>query len=120
MEINIEHFKDLLDKELKTLESELLTVGRKNPSNKNDWEAIESNTNDGAAEEGDLAEGMEEFENNKAILGQLETSLNEVKSALEKMKNGKYGLCEMCNKNIEIDRLEANPAARTCKVHMNG
>lgn len=119
MEIDTNHFKELLEKEKKTLESELLTVGRKNPSNKNDWEAVESDTNEGAAEEGDLAEGMEEFENNKAILSQLETSLNEVKSALEKMKTGKYGDCEVCQKQIEIDRLEANPAARTCKEHMN-
>ena len=116
---NTEHFKKLLEKEQKTLEEELSAVGRKNPSNKNDWEATESDLNDGAAEEGDLAEGMEEFENNRGILNQLETGLNDVRSALAKIEAGKYGLCEVCGKEIEVDRLEANPAAKTCKTHMN-
>ena len=62
---------------------------------------------------------MEEYQNNKAILNQLETRLNEVKSALEKIENDKYGICEVSGVPIEIDRLEANPAARTCKAHMN-
>jgi RNA polymerase-binding transcription factor DksA len=116
--IDIKHFKNLLETELKTLESELETVGRKNPTNKEDWEAVEPDTNEGAAEEGDLAEGMEEYENNSAILNQLETRLNEVKSALEKIKDGRYGICDISDHQIEIDRLEANPAARTCKLHM--
>ncbi len=119
MNIDTMHFKNLLEAELKTLEEELSTIGRKNLDNKGDWEPIESNANEGAAEEGDLAEGMEEFENNRGILYQLETRLNEVKLALENIENGKFGLCEVDGAEIELDRLEANPAASTCKAHMN-
>jgi RNA polymerase-binding transcription factor DksA len=36
------------------------------------------------------------------------------------MDSGSYGKCEVCGKAIEADRLEANPAAPTCKEHMNG
>ena len=43
----------------------------------------------------------------------------EIDAALEKMEKGTYGICEVCNKPIEEDRLEANPAAKTCKEHMN-
>lgn len=117
--MNTNHFKNLLETELTTLENELKTVGRKNPDANGDWEAVESDLNEGAVEEGDLAEGMEEYENNKAILNNLETRLNEVKSALNKIENGKYGICEVSGEMIETDRLEANPAARTCKAHMN-
>lgn len=117
--MNTEHFKKLLEDELKTLEDEMVTIARKNPDNKGDWEAIESDTNTNSAEEGDLAEGMEEYETNRAILKQLETRMTEVKVALEKIDNGTYGICEISGKPIEIDRLEANPAAKTCKAHMN-
>ena len=30
-----------------------------------------------------------------------------------------YGICENCKKEIENDRLEVNPAAKTCKECMD-
>jgi len=35
------------------------------------------------------------------------------------MNGGNYGICEVCKKKIEMDRLEVNPAARTCKERMD-
>ncbi len=116
---NIEHFKELLTKECTLLESELGTLGRKNPDKAGDWETIRKDGDD-KAEEGDVAEEIEEYENNNAILGQLEIKLRDVKSALSKIEKGNYGLCEVCGKEIEMDRLEADPSAKTCKAHMNG
>ena len=118
--LDIEHFKKLLEDELKTLEDELKTLGRKNPSNKEDWEAVEPDMNTDSADEEDVAGGIEEYEKNTAILKQLEIQLGEVKSALEKISNGTYGVCEVSGEKIELDRLEADPSARTCKKHMNG
>ena len=66
-----------------------------------------------------MADSIEQYDNNKAILEQLEIRLNEVKRALEKIENGTYGKCEVSGEDIELDRLEANPAAKTCKAHMN-
>ena len=31
---------------------------------------------------------------------------------------GTYGSCEISGEAIEVERLEANPAARTCKAHI--
>lgn len=118
MEINTQHFKELLEKELETLETELSTVGRKNPENAGDWEATEKMDID-TADEDEVADSMTEYENNKGILDQLETRLSEVKSALKKIEDNTYGICEISGQPIESDRLEANPAARTCKAHMN-
>ena len=42
----------------------------------------------------------------------------DIKRALKKIKDDEYGKCELCGEDIEEDRLEANPAARTCKKHM--
>ena len=117
--INTEYFKEKLEAELKTVESELQTVGRKNPSNPLDWEAKEGEMNTDTAEEAEVAEGIEEYENNSAILKQLEIRYNEIKDALAKIDMGTYGICEISGLPIEEDRLEANPAARTCKAHMN-
>ena len=116
--MNIEHLKNLLLKEEKLLESELGTVGRKNPDNPTDWEATESEDID-TAEEAEVASSIEVYENNKGVLNQLEIKLNEVQSALNKIEAGTYGKCETCGSSIEEDRLEVNPSAKTCKAHMN-
>ena len=116
--MNTQHYKELLEKEQENLEKELVTVGRKNPENSGDWEAVEKMDIDTADEE-EVADSMTEYENNKGILEQLEARLNEVKTALKKIEDGTYGICEISGQPIEEDRLEANPAARTCKAHMN-
>lgn len=111
------YFKDLLEREKILLEKELGTLGRKNPDRKGDWEAVEPENGD-ETEEGDLAEGLAEYDDNRNNLAQLEVRLSEVNAALEKIQEGVYGKCETCDKSIEEDRLDANPAATTCKAHM--
>ena len=114
----VEHYKEILEAEAKNLEMELATVGRKNPDNKTDWEATEKMDID-PADDDEVADSIEEYENNKGILNQLEMRLKEVNLALEKIEKGTYGICEVSGEPIEEDRLEANPAAKTCKAHMN-
>ncbi len=120
MTLDTKHFKNALEKELSTLETELSSVGRKNPDNPSDWEATESDNITPDADEADVADSMESYENNRGILNGLEIRLNEVKNALQKIEEGKYGICEVCGEEIEQDRLEANPSSKTCKLHMNG
>jgi len=118
MEKNIEHYKKLLQAEKANLEKELATVGRKNPDNAGDWEATEPAEGIDRADEDEVATGIGEYENNTAILKQLETRLLEVDTALKQIENGAYGTCVVCGAEIEGDRLDANPAAQTCKLHM--
>ena len=118
-EEKLKQFEASLTIELATLEKELLTVGRRNPNNNNDWEPISHDLNTVPADENESADGIEEYESNTAILKQLEIRYNEVLKATEKIKNGNFGICEIGNESIEEDRLEANPSARTCKLHMN-
>jgi DnaK suppressor protein len=51
---------------------------------------------------------------NRALVGQLEETLNEVERALAKLDEGGYGICEGCGKEISEARLEAMPATRHC------
>jgi len=37
--------------------------------------------------------------------------------ALDKIKAGTYGICDVCKKEIDPKRLEANPSAATCVEH---
>jgi sigma-B regulation protein RsbU (phosphoserine phosphatase) len=44
--------------------------------------------------------------------------LDEVDSALERMKAGTYGICETCHDTIEEDRLITDPLIRYCLDHL--
>lgn len=112
------HFKQRLEEEKATLEAGLATVGRPNPSNPNDWEAVPPE-GEREADPNDQAEQMEGYRENAAILTDLEIRYNDVKDALARIENGTYGICEVSGEPIEEDRLEADPAARTNKAHMN-
>lgn len=118
--IDTKYFKTKLEKELKTLETELKSVGHKNPNNPRDWEASSGEVDINASDAADIADNIESYESNTAILKPLETQYNDVKSALEKIKKGTYGICEVGGEPIEPARLEANPAAKTCVAHMKG
>jgi len=115
--INTEQFKSKLEEEQKKLEEELKSVGQKNPTNKNDWEPKPADFKPDMADESEIADSLEEFGSNNAILSTLEFRFNEVKAALGRISNNEYGKCKICDKEIEVARLEANPAAETCIEH---
>lgn len=117
--MNTEQFRARLTEEKAVLEAELATVGRRSATNPNDWEPVPSETEQ-EPDPNDKADQMEDFGNNTAILTDLELRLNDVLAALERIENGTYGTCEVSGQAIEEDRLNADPAARTCKAHMNG
>jgi len=117
-DIDIEYFKEKLEEELSLVEKELSSVGRINPDNKADWEAVPTLMNQDSADQNETADNMEEFENNTAVLKELEIRFNDIKDALKKIEEGTYGTCEVCGEQIEEDRLIANQSARTCKAHM--
>jgi len=114
----IEYFKEKLLKEKALLEEELKTVGRINPDNPLDWEAKRTVLDIDQADRNEVADEIEDFETNTSILTNLEIRYNEVKKALGKIASGTYGICEVSAKEIEMERLEANPAAATCKEHL--
>ena len=114
----IAYFKERLVKEKVLLEEELKTVGQRNPNNPEDWEAKRTALDIDQADRNEVADEIEDFENNTSILMNLETRYNEVKNALERIASGTYGICEVSQDEIEDERLEANPAAATCMKHL--
>lgn len=49
---------------------------------------------------------------------QLTQLLSDVDSALERIDNGTYGICEACHEPVEKDRLIADPLVRLCLDHL--
>ena len=118
-DLDLEYFKKKLEEEENLLIEELKTVGRRNPDNREDWEAKpDEMTNTPVADPNDLADNYEAYTENAGILSELEIRLSNVKNAQKRIGDGSYGICEVCGQPIERDRLEANPAAATCKKHM--
>lgn len=118
-ELDIPNFKELLEKEKELLEKELSKLGIKNPED-GDWGAILTSIK-GAdrADDNIAADRFEDFGERSSILGELEIRYHNVLDALEKIKKSMYGVCKVCGRPIELDRLKANPAASTCKKHLN-
>ena len=119
MTLDMKHLKKKLLEEKADLEKELSNIGRKNPDSPSDWEAIPPERDVSQADENTVADRISEYEENNAIVKTLEARLKDVRSGLDKMEKNVFGHCQICKKEIESDRLEANPAARTCKEHMN-
>jgi len=57
---------------------------------------------------------VEDYDSNVGIENDLSKDLRATNSALERMEQGKYGICIKCGKEIETKRLEAYPAASIC------
>ncbi len=114
---NTDTFKKQLEKEFALLENEMKEVARKNPNNSGDWEPVETEIDSDHADETDVADNEESFMENKSVMDKLEPQYRDVKAALEKIKKGTYGICEVGGEEIPEARLKANPAARTCMEH---
>jgi len=111
--IDTNKFKNLLEEELRTLEEDLSRIGRINPDNPADWEAVPEEWEVTGADSNEASDKKGEYAENTAELKELEIRFNNVKRALKKIEDGTYGKDETDGSDIPMDRLEANPAART-------
>lgn len=114
--MNTEHFRTRLEAEKSELEASLATVGRINPSNPSDWEPLPQEVGQ-EADHVDAADLIEGYEDNAAILKDLEIRYGAVLAALARIEQGTYGVCTVSGEPIEEARLEANPSAATCIAH---
>jgi DnaK suppressor protein len=112
-----EHFRKMLETEKARLESEMGSVGRRNPGVPDDWEPIPSEVGV-ESDLADQADVMMSRESNASILADLEARYDTVLAALSRIEKKIYGKCEVCSKPIAEARLEADPAATTCVEHM--
>lgn len=109
-------FKNKLEVELERVEGELRDLGWENIQG--EWETDGGDIDSTATEEDEIADRIEELEERGGEMDALKVHYKNIKRALEKIENGEYGVCEVGGEDIELDRLEASPSARTCKMHI--
>lgn len=65
-------------------------------------------------DEGDYASVSNDNMVENAIGNQQETELREIEVALHKIREGHYGICDMCEEEIGFQRLKVKPHAVYC------
>lgn len=69
-----------------------------------------------ASDEADFASISIDSAIEEAINTQQMKELNEINYALQKIRNKTYGVCEMCEEKIGMQRLKVKPQAKYCIV----
>jgi len=119
----IDELKTALEKERDLLTKELETIATPDPNLPGDWdikhEEWEENeiTSEKELESGVNVNEVDEDMKNKALSDHLELRLKEVNDALKRIEDKTYGICQVCQKEIPLERLKANPAASTDIEH---
>ena len=108
----LEAERDILLEQLKDMGKLDLETG--------EWKATPEQIEFPESDENDKADRFEDFEARSSRMRTLEPRLNDVLKALKRLSRDSFGKCEVCKKDIEAARLNANPAAVTCKKHLEG
>lgn len=105
----------MTNKELKKIEQELLTRKREF------LDAIEGKldqtkdiSSDKSSDPMDKASDSYEGDLSVSLAGRGAEELAEINAALQKIKDGVYGKCASCGKNIRVARIRAIPFATLC------
>jgi RNA polymerase-binding transcription factor DksA len=110
--------KEKLEKERDVLLEQMKGIGKLNPET-NEWETTPEELDFPESDENDKADRFEDFEARSSTMKPLEKRLNNILKALKGLNRDSFGKCDVCKKEIEMTRLEVNPAARTCKKHLD-
>lgn len=111
---------DQIEKKLKeekiAVETELNKIAVPNKNVPGDWQSkFPYGSGDaGTSSLERQADEVEEYTNRLSLERNLETKLAAINAALAKIKNGNYGKCEKCGKQIPMARLEIFPEAPFC------
>jgi len=106
----LKEFQDQLDEERQKLQERLKQLTAPD-------EEMFSKMPDFGSETLDLnieADQIEEIGNILALRQVLENNLKDISEASERIKNDTYGICQRCQKEIELRRLRIEPTATLC------
>ena len=114
----LQKLKQRLEEEKSKIEENLKSFAKKDEKLDYDWDTrfpkFDGGESGGSALE-KAADEVEEYSNLLSVEYALEVELKKVIEALEKIKKGRYGICEKCGKEISQARLRAYPQAKYCE-----
>lgn len=102
--------KDLLARK-NQIEEDLKSFTSKDEHEKDEHRAKFPNYGDKSDES---VQEVDEYTTNLATERVLESTLRDIDNALNRIKDGTYGICKYCKKEIGEKRLLARPVANTC------
>jgi DnaK suppressor protein len=108
--------KATLEQELIRVRTDLETIAIRNEET-GDFEALPDTSEQSEADPNSEADGVETWNERRATVSSLETLYRNIERALLKLSDGSYGICEICQSQIEEARLAAIATARTCIAH---
>lgn len=103
--------KEALLKEKSELEQDLSRIAK--PVNKAEGD-YETSFEDIGTDREDNTTEVEQYADTLPVEITLEKKLQDIIESLRMMEDGTYGVCKNCNQEIDIERLRANPSAKTC------
>jgi len=112
----VQKLKAKLEREKAKVEEQLKSFAKEDKKLKGDWDTIFPRW-DGEAGGAGLEKAADEVEEYSTLLPieyNLELKLKNIDLALEKIKKGRYGICEKCGQEIDEKRLKIYPEARFC------
>ena len=101
---DLQQFKNQLDKEKQDIESELKKHKEMQRFGGTDTLDMDQETDESEA-----------YLNQLSVMQTYKNRLGDINSALKKVKNGKYGVCEKCKKEISMKLLKIDPESRLCQ-----
>ncbi len=113
----VQELKESLEKKRGEIEKELEKFAQRDEKNKGDWDTRFPRFDGGETGSAALEKAADEVEEYSTLLSieyNLEIRLRDINSALEKIKKGKYGICEKCGKEVPVERLKIYPEAKLC------
>ena len=102
----IKQLRATLEEELASIDRQLADYGTGAPG-----ETFGVDSEEGFA---DSAQATAERSSLLGIVDQLQQNRREIVSALARMDDGTYGMCERCGRAIPFERLEAVPSTLLC------
>ena len=106
MSINLKHYKEILLMRKAEIEKILLNLSNE----------IKDLNKCEIKDEGDFAAASMDSGRDYQILLNQKQELEEIKEALKKIEEGRYGICEMCDEPIQEARLKIKPYAKYCII----
>ncbi|MCX6753118.1 MAG: TraR/DksA C4-type zinc finger protein [Candidatus Nomurabacteria bacterium] len=117
MTLNKEKIKEELEKERDALKTQMGDMAKLNPET-GEWEAQPEAQDFPEADLNDQADRFEEFESRSSMIKDLGIRWKNILSSLKNINKASFAKCSVCGKDIEAARMKANPAAKTCKKHL--
>jgi DnaK suppressor protein len=112
-----EELRQKLEKEKTALEEQLKKFATKDQQLEGDWDTRFPKLDNNVSGSASLEAAASEVEEYSTLLPQehsMEIKLQNINMALEKIEKDKYGVCEKCQREIPLERLNVSPESKFC------